>query len=294
MTLKKFLKKALKFLLPVLAVLAVTRFCHEKTGKFELYKICSDLPFSKDWDTGCPSKEELANLKTVFNQPFRFIGKGGQAFVFGSDDGKYVIKFFRISRLQAPIWLKALNPPFLESYRQRVTLEKKALLKRDFTSYATAWKELHEETGLVFCHLNKTDFLSQKLKIYDKIGISYEIDLDRMEFVVQKKADLFFPYLELCLTEQNQEKIRQALSSFVRLLHNRYQKAIKDNDPNLKINFGFVEGHPIQIDIGRFEKSPAPISSMEAQKEIVRIVAPLRDWLETRDPRLANYLDEQI
>src|SRR3972149_213211 len=261
MTLKSFLKKALKFLLPVLAVLAVTRFCHEKTGKFELYKICSDLPFSKDWDTGCPSKEELANLKTVFNQPFRFIGKGGQAFVFGSDDGKYVIKFFRISRLQAPIWLKAINLPFLESYRQRVILEKNGLLQRDFLSYATAWKELREETGMVFCHLNKTDFLSQKLQIYDKIGISYEIDLDRMEFVVQKKADLFFPYLERCLKEENQELIQQALSSFVRLLYTRYQKGIVDNDPNLNINFGFVEGNPIQIDIGRFEKSPAPRSS---------------------------------
>jgi len=294
MTLKKFLKKALKFLLPVLAVLAVTRFCHEKTGKFELYKICSDLPFSKEWDTSCPSKEELANLKTVFNQPFRFIGKGGQAFVFGSDDGKYVIKFFRISRLQAPIWLKALNLPFFKSYRRRVTLEKNGLLQRDFLSYATAWKELREETGMVFCHLNKTDFLSQKLQIYDKIGISYEIDLDRMEFVVQKKADLFFPYLERCLKEENQELIQQALSSFVRLLYTRYQKGIVDNDPNLNINFGFVEGNPIQIDIGRFEKSPAPRSSMEAKNEIAHIVTPLRDWLESRDPQLANYLDEQI
>ena len=67
-----------------------------------------------------------------------------------------------------------------------------ALLKHDFDSYKIAYENLKDETGLIYLHLNKTDFLKQKMIIIDKIGIYHEIDLDSMEFLIQKgRAYLF-------------------------------------------------------------------------------------------------------
>ena len=274
----------IKSIVWAVALLSVAKFCHEKTGQFELYKICSSLAPSAAWELPEPTEKQLAEVRSILDEPFTFLGKGGQSFVFASDT--HVIKFFRLSRLRLPLWLEYF--PLLAPYRLRIATEKREQLEKDFSSTLTAWKELPQETGLVFVHLNKTGFLQKRVTIVDKIGVAHTLEMDGMEFVIQKRAQLFYPHLE---QQWRSGTLEKALSSFVALLKKRCALGVEDLDPNLKGNFGFVGSQAIQIDIGRFERADA---GWDPQAELERIVAPLKPWLEERDPALVEYLDQLV
>ncbi len=81
------------------------------------------------------------------------------------------------------------------------------------------------------------------------------------------------------------DKAKRGLSEFVCLLRNRCQMGIFDKDPDLKTNFGFLDGHPIQFDVGRFK-----IGS----DEMLRVTDGLLQWLESKEPRLSAYLEEEL
>ncbi len=250
------LLKNLSFLLIVSGLsIAMCRFCLTKTRGFALYKICSSLPFNPDWETPPLSEEENADVKKILSQPYLFLDKGAQSYVFLSSDGQYVIKFFKLHALHAPIWLQSIHLPFhLQPIWVQKLLEKRQSLIKTFLSYKIAYNELKEETGMVFLHLNKTDALHQKLVIVDNIGISHSLDLDKMEFLVQKRASLFFPYLEKTIKEKGLESAKKTLSDLVHFLVRRNQKEIFDKDPDLETNFGFLDDKIVQIDVGRFRK----------------------------------------
>ncbi len=261
------MKIAIKIILAIALVCLLQRFCHKQTDGFAICKISSDLTPRKEWETTSSSIENKA-LKTILSQEFRYLAKGAQSYVFESHDGKYVLKFFRHSHLR--------------------DIEK---LNKDFTSYKIAYELLKEQTGLVFLHLNKTEDLQQKVTIYDKLGIVHEIDIDKMEFILQKKASLIFPALTSWMESGNAEKAKQGISSLFQLLELRCQKGIFDKDPDLKTNFGFYQDKAVQIDVGRFKI----YQSEEASKdEITRITDNLHHWINANYPELSNYFEEEL
>lgn len=284
--------------LVVAGVFLVDRFCHRQTDGFALYKICSDLSFQKEWEVAPLSLEEETALEGILDQPYTYFAKGAQSYVFLSEDGKYVMKFFRIYHLRPPLLLTALDwPPPFRAYRQSKIKQKRQELEKDFNSYKIAYEQFKEETGLVYLHLNKTEGRHQKLKLHDKIGVVHELDLDRMEFLVQKRATLSYPTLAHITDSEGVESGKQALTALVGLLALRIQKGIKDKDPDLNTNFGFLDGHqPVQIDVGRFRIEPdAPPPSPEGLRdEIIRITDNLNQWLRVRYPALSAHLESEI
>jgi hypothetical protein len=56
-------------------------------------------------------------VKAIFFQPFRYLGKGRQCFVFESQDGQTVLKFFNQNYLKMPWYSffveKSFKAPFL-------------------------------------------------------------------------------------------------------------------------------------------------------------------------------------
>jgi len=278
------------------ALLAWTgHLCLKQTRGFALYKICSSLPFNPEFETSSLSEEENKDLKKALDQPYRFLDKGAQCYVFLSQDGRYVIKFFKLHALQPPIALRTVQLPF---YLQRVwvqkLLEKRQSLTKTFTSYKIAFEEMKEETGILFLHLNKTDHLKQKLVILDNLGISHPLDLDKMEFLVQKRASLFYPFLETSIQEQGMEPAKRILSDLVQFLVIRNRKEIFDKDPDLTTNFGFLDGKLIQIDVGRFRKESQRKDPKVYHDEIVRITDLFNKWLKVHYPALSHHLEQEI
>ena len=270
----------------ILACFAVAKFCKLQTGSFTVARISSSLTYHPEWATPPPSSEEEKELKKILGQPYTYLAKGAQAFVFASQDGKYVIKFFRHHHLNVPFWVRAL--PF--SWARHSHQKKAAKLTKDFASYKLAYDQFRPQTGLVFLHLNKTSHLNLTLDLIDKLSIHHPLALDQYEFLIQQRATLVYPTLEEMMQSGNPDQARQALSALVHLLAERMKLGIFDKDPDLNTNFGFIGTTPLQIDFGRY-KARSPFFD---KQEIVRITDNLHQWLMSRYPELDNHLRQEI
>ncbi|HEY5235184.1 MAG TPA: hypothetical protein VIJ14_03300, partial [Rhabdochlamydiaceae bacterium] len=178
------MKCILKIFLFVVCFVITAQFCKEQTGRFTILRITSKLTPQPEWETASLSPEEKTRIKEILSQPYSYLDNGVQSFVFASQDGQYVIKFFRHDHLDAPFWLTP---------SQRA--KKQTQLRKEFLSYKLAYETLREQTGLVFAHLNKTKDLHQTLDLVDKLGIHHPLPLDDYEFLIQKRASLLYTAL---------------------------------------------------------------------------------------------------
>lgn len=273
----------------------IVLFCHRQTDNFTLARIHSDLPFNPAWEISPLSPEKKIELKQLFNQKFYYLGCGGQCFAFASEDGNYVIKFFK-HKIRKPftLFLKIPLPGTLN--QKRLKKWNRALFKhnRDFNSYKIAYEDLREETGLVYIHLNKSDDLNQLVTIVDKIGIVHQIDLDKIEFIVQKRAKLVYTYIEEVMTQKNLQEAKTALHSLLNIIISRCKKGIFDEDARIHRNFGFIGTQPIFIDVGRFKRDPERTRPSVYKNDLLHIIGRFRQWLEKSYPELVLIFDEQL
>ena len=257
-------------------------FCRKKTDGFTIGKISSTLAPNPAWNVSEPNLDEI---KPVLNQKFHYLARGAQSYVFASEDGKYVLKFFSHHHMRAPLWLKMLPFEKMQLRAQKLN----AKLGKDFSSYKIAYEELKDETGLVYLHLNKTSTLNSTIHIVDKLGIEHTLPADGMEFLIQKKADLLYPALDYLAQSGKADEAKALITELVQLLERRCRKGIFDKDPDLNTNFGVLEGHPIQIDIGRFKRN-----SVALKTEVVRITDNLHQYLMLRYPELDEHLRGEL
>lgn len=276
----------------ILTMVLVKKFCYQQTDGFALYKIKSSLAFHPEWET---KAEDNSALHGILDQPFYYLTKGAQSYVFASRDGQTVIKFFRMYHLRPPAWLDMLSvPPVLQPLKLKKMIEKRQELTKDFDSYKIAYEEMKEETGLIYLHLNKTAHLNKRLIIYDKIGIAHELELDEMEFLVQKRATLVYPAIADLMHAEGTPAAKQAISALVKLLVGRCERGIFDKDPDLNTNFGFLNKQAVQIDIGRFRRELACPQAAAYRDEIIRITDNFRQWLDANYPPLSDHLKSEI
>lgn len=292
---KTCLRRFTYLVFAVLICITLQKFCRSQTDGFAMYKISSNLPYNPDFETHPISQSEVQRLQEILEQPFHYLGKGAQCYAFASDDDKYVIKFFRLHNLRPPEWLANIPlPPFLESYRKAKIERKFGEFSRDFMSYKIAFDNLQEDTGLIFVHLNKTDLLHKKVTLFDKIKIKHSVDLDSMEFLIQKKADLFYPALQKLIHEGKKEEVKSSIKQLIQFLAKRSTLGIYDKDPDINTNFGLCEGKPLQIDVGRFRPDPSRIQPSLYINDIIRVTDNLQQWLEAQDKDLSDSLLEEI
>ena len=289
MRIKSLIRKAVKLFFLVVILWQTSRFCHHATEGFTLLSIQSNLSFHSDWESSTASTLSKETLDGILNQKFSYLNKGAQAYVFSSEDGCYVIKFFKHNHLRlSPLFSWFPLPRSLMHYRDEKAAQKKQLLEKDFESYKIAFEHLQEQTGLLYLHLNKTDYLKKNLILVDKLGIEHLLSLDSYEFVLQKKAQSVFEKIEMCMKKNEVDKAKNALSSLVNLVSCREKKGIFDTDPNFTKNFGFIEKEAIQIDVGRFSWEKCPLDKG-------RMSDDLKNWLFKKNyPELADHLEKTI
>jgi hypothetical protein len=287
-----FLPKAAIFLL----VFTITaKFCIKKTDGFTVAGVCSNRPYNSAWETRSLSNEENAEIAHVLKQKYTYFGCGGQSFIFFSEDGKYALKLFKQCKFTLPLWLKYVRIPWvLDRYREKKIWTRQDKLMRDFTSYKIAFEELQEETGIIYVHLNKTNYLQSTLTIVDKLGINHHLDLDSLDFVVQRHADLVFPRITMLMTAGKIDEAKQAIASVLNLIVTRCKKGFHDRDPNIATNCGFIKDHAIKIDVGRFVRIDQMKQPEVYRKEVVRISHPFQEWIGTNHPTLSPFFQEEI
>jgi hypothetical protein len=235
---------------------------HSKVLGFSVAKITSDFTYQPEWDVAAPTEEEQKSLDKIFSQPFYYLGAGSQSYAFVSEDGKSVIKFFRMKH--QILHLK----DFWVGDRSQ---ERKEKLFSIYNAHKLAFEEMKEDAGLIYLHLNKTKHLNKKVKLIDRLHRSYTVDLDKVEFVIQERAELIFDRLKR-LTKNRQE-FNVALTEVMHMVHRRIQSGIADHDKAVSHNFGFVGNRAIQLDIGRIYRGYEP-------HDYDRILERIDKWLD--------------
>jgi hypothetical protein len=293
------MKKWLTFLIvPSLCALFyfTANFCEKQTDGFSVALIHSDLSYNPAWEATPPSLEAQDELEKVFSQKFHYLGCGGQSFAFVSENREYVIKFFK-HRIRKPFSF-CLTSPFPSIFElSRLRKLEKVLFKlhRDFTSYKIAYEELREETGLIYLHLNKGTQLNRSLCIVDKINVEHNIDLDHIEFVVQRRADLIYPRIDALMARGDLAAAKQSVHAILEVIVGRCKKGIFDEDPRIHNNLGLIGSKAIFIDIGRFVLDPQRTLPPVYLNDLKVIIDKrFRSWLENAHPELVAYLDSEL
>jgi hypothetical protein len=230
----------------------------------------------------------------MLQQPFYYLGHGFQCYAFVSQDGKYVLKFFRHQRLRPPVmydWMPDIS--YVRSLKEKKCESRLKRAKNLFRSFAVAFQDVPEETGLIFVHLNKTKGVHPMVTVYDKCGQKYEVSLDDREFLLQHKAMHCKPLISALMDANDIEGARRRIDQIFDLLLTCAHKGVMDTDGALitKNNLGFLPDRAIYIDSGRIiRKSLGKIQARFAGD--LRRLRPLHKWLQKEYPSLAIYFEE--
>lgn len=269
--------KLYKIILFCFLFFAIERFCHRQTEGFRLQKIASQLPYRSEWATPPASSE----VKELLDQPYFFLGSGGQCYAFLSEDGQTVLKLFKHHHLRA-------LPFGIQKKKRQQKLEEL------FSSFKIAQEKLQQETGLVYLHLNATDDLSKTLILVDPLGIRHPIDPDRTTFALQKKAEMALPTLQKLVDAQEWKAVQNHLSSLLDLIVSRSQKKVADWDPIIKRNMGFINGKAVEIDLGSFSLDPSLSSPINRRRAVFFETLKLRRWVKKKAPALLPFFELQL
>ncbi len=286
------IKKILTLLTIILAVFLLERFCHKQTDGFTINNLRVASPSS---GATLYSQEELTKVEKILAQPLRYIGRGGQCYAFATADDLYVVKLLKYNNNYPRIWFRLFPFPFgLESYRQNKIMKKQKKLEGEYKSYEIALKDLQEETGIVFFHLQKGTLPPLFLQIQDKLKISHTLPADTYQFYIQKKGLPFYPEIQKMLVDGDMVSAKATIDELTAFLIKRCQKKITDGDDGIWRNFAFENGHPFQIDIGQFSYKDSLCSKEEYEKDLLFFTKDFHRWLEKTSPELAEYLLHSI
>lgn len=262
---------------------------------FYLKNIFITTPYNPSWEI-VYTHEEQQEMQCILDQPFYYFAKGRQCYSFVSEDGKYILKFLKCQRIRLPdVCHVSWFPQFLEEWRQKKEQEKQERMTRLFTSYWLARKELAEMSGVLYVHLNPTACTTKKVKLYNKIGMEYFLDIGQVPFALQRKAEMVFPVFQELVSEGKKEEVQQRIDQLIEIITYRVHKGIADIDSSwiTRNNVGFLENRAMYIDIGTFARD-AHVNTQEGARRDFQKLAPLVAWLHQKDPELENYIQKRI
>ena len=258
----------------------IDRLVHKKGGK----SLSSKIEISALGTYSTPPWDPA--LAPFLNQRFFYLKKGCQSYVFVSEDGNYVLKFFK-QHLQKPDSFLA----YLPFTPQRKHLEeKRRSYEEALKSSALAYDSFREETGLLYIHLSPND-LDCTVQLIDKRGRPSRIQLDKTAFILQKRATLIYPRLSELMRTGDLPKAERTLTSLFDLLALLGKKGVVDNDPILRKNFGILDERAVQIDTGSLRIDPARVGTDAYQSDLINITRNLRAWIEGNEPELLGCFD---
>lgn len=278
-----FFRKIAVLCLLILSSAGVGRLWHSLKDGFSIRRIGAALPiyeeakpFSGEWLHG----------------PFRYLGRGRQCYAFESPDGRFVLKIPRFDRYELPfIWKTPF--PLLEKKREAIGRERQKRRAFVLESFQIAAALLKEETALLYLHIGDTGTCLGHTTLVDKLGRSYEVDLNRIVFALQEKKALMMPQFLGAVRAGDSEKVGRIFDAFLAILKKRAELGIFNKDPSFMKNFAWDGERGVQIDIGSFYRKTS-LDEEPFQASMKESVGPIREWLNSLDPALLSRFDERM
>jgi hypothetical protein len=283
-----------------LFLLLLGRFYLYLTDDFRISNISYKMPYQEAWKVPLLSFEEEAELGTILQQNFVYIGKGSQCYAFKSENERYVLKFFKFKHLK-PSWLDHLIPSSIgvfKNYKEKQAVRKARKLWGVFHAYKLAYDLNRKESGLKFIQLNCLDNFLRTVVVTDKIGFKHSLQLDQLPFILQDKGQTLNTVLTQLLKKSDLTVAEQCLGKIFDLYSSEYAKGLFDRDHHVMQNMGFVKDTVIHLDVGKLV-SNEEIKQIEKAREDAEIVGEkIKAWIGKHYPeyseRLFAYIDTKI
>jgi hypothetical protein len=245
------IRKIFLFLLIASTPFWVPSAYRRTTHAFRPAKCLVAWPHQTEWDV--KASEEIVS---ILKQPFHYLAKGGQSYVFESEDHAYVLKLFRYDTCRFPQgkkWAASVSKWMGKKPRHYIPYAER--LTQTFNACMLSYRLAPKQTGLLYVHLNPKEGLPI-LTIRDRLGRRHLIDPAQYRFALQKKAEPFLPSFK--------KHGEDFIASYRELLKELACLGIVNMDPKLENNFGYLEGRAIVIDFGKLSYAPEKIESQTA------------------------------
>lgn len=297
---KKTTLRRLLWVAATLAVLySVMRLYFYATDDFRISNISQEMPYQQNWDFPTPTADEEQRLKHILNQEFSYLGKGAQSYAFASDDGKYVIKFFKFKHLRPSLFQDMLpSIGFIKQYKDKQAARKQRKLYGVFQGYKLAYDLNKKESGLIFIQLNTSTNPDRVVIVRDKMGFRRSIHLRDIPFVVQDKGQTLRVVLNALLKQGDVQTAKDRIGDIFDLYASEYRKGIYDHDHGVMYNTGFIGNQPIHLDVGKMVKEDSMRQTEVAKKDMNLVASKIIDWLQRSFPQyseeLISYINERL
>ncbi len=271
----------------LLAITGMTRLYFNLTDDFRVANITYDLPFAAPWKSAVLSADDNVVIDQILNQKFSYIGKGAQCYAFGSEDGNYVLKFFKFKHLR-PSWLAYLLPP--GEYKTNYFAIKEKKLKSVFDAYDLAYREDKDNAALIYLHLVPVDGFHKQAIVFDKMGIERKIDLNPTVFLIQRKGVTLRTRLNQLLSEGHVGQAKQSIDQILNMYISEYKKGIYDRDHGVMVNAGFIGNHPFHLDAGKFAKIEKLKDKDLYSEDLALVIWKIEKWIKDAYPEYREEL----
>jgi hypothetical protein len=251
-------------------------------------------PFILKLESRAPDEATKKRVAQILEQNFTYLGSGTQVTAFESADHQYVLKFFNPRNTIKENWFRRYSRLRQMNSRKwiiRTYFGKEDRLLKFFECHRLAFRDLKEESGLIYLHFDKSSCLSKKVDVVDHDGKKYLVDLDICPFILQKKVKIAQTHLEEQLARGDMTGAKEGVRQIYQLFLTRAQKGYTDRRQSLVKNYGFAGGRAVQLDVGRI-KLDEQVKKMPL-KDLERIIVNLSEQLPMElAPVLNECLDE--
>ena len=285
---KPVFQKLCVFVILIMCVAFVGRLWYLSKDGFNVNRLHYPLPAVVN-----PENENSDHLSHLFNESYRYIGRGRQCYVFASSDDRYVLKLPRFDRYELSFFWRATPSFFMDSYRKSLFDGRQARLIFTLESFRIAATDLRDETAVIYHHFHQTQSLPRRFVIYDRLNRPLEIDLNRMAFILQEKKAIMMPLCIKAFREKNRVVAEKMLLSFLDIIDTRAKKGVFNRDPSFLKNFGWDGEKSIQIDIGSFWRRSDLSKEQAHVLSLMEGTAPFRQWLSKTDPEMFNWFERR-
>ncbi|MGK5594336.1 MAG: hypothetical protein ACSNEK_03140 [Parachlamydiaceae bacterium] len=267
------------------------------TNDFKVAYITTHLAYHPEWDiSGQPTIHEL---RPLLARPFKYLGKGGQAYAFESDDGQYVLKFVRFKFLQPRLKLQLISwIPFLEDWDINERERRLRKVHDFYLGYKKAFEVNHLNSGLIYLHFNPTFNQFGSVEIIDRKGLRHIVDLDQTVFILQKKADMLNDLLTRLLKQGDLNAAKEKIKAMLEMYVHHYKMGLHDLGYGVIHNTGFVGDLPIHVDLGKMAFDDEIKVPKSYQADLRLVADKIKGWIGQFHPSQAQelhpFIDQQV
>lgn len=221
-------------------------------------------------------------IEKILSEPFTYLGKGRQSFVFLSKDEKYVLKFVRQDRLKLPIFYK-------NSFTSNgAAFEKEEKRDRWKKSYFIAYKKAKDLTGIVSMQLGDNR-IKKEVVLIDLLGRSHLVPLENTAFILQKKVTLLEDLLIALRKKGEYTEVYKLFDSYLECLSTRLDQGIVNKTRRSIMNMGVCNNTVIEFDVGEWDYDSSLNSPISYNREVDRFTKHFEKWIDKNIPECKNY-----